>query len=81
MLGYLLLLLVIASGAAFVPLGVNLHVVNPILKVSWRVTNLIPFLSAIGIGQAYLEKEFQMREIFKRNNMINLIIAALAISI
>lgn len=47
--GYLLVSLVIASGAAFVPLGVNLDVVNPMLKVSWRVTGLLPFLSFIGL--------------------------------
>ena len=47
-IGYLLVGLVIASGSAFVPLGVALDVANPMLKVSWRVTGLLPFLSVIG---------------------------------
>jgi hypothetical protein len=47
--GILFLLIVIASGASFVPFGVNLKVTNPMLKVSWRVTNMVPFLAITGI--------------------------------
>lgn len=46
--GVFFLLMVIASGSAFVPFGVNLKVENPLLKVSWRVTNMVPFLGALG---------------------------------
>lgn len=52
-LGYLFVGLVIASGAAFVPLGVALEVSNPMLKVTWRVYALLPFLAIIGLTQAY----------------------------
>ena len=48
-IGYLLLATVIISGAAFVPLGVNLDLENPMLKVSWRVTGMLPFIGAMGI--------------------------------
>ena len=71
----------IASGASFVPFGVNLKVANPMLKVSWRVTNLIPFVAILGFVQAYFEQGFRMMSVFERKNCINLIIAALAISI
>ena len=80
MLGYVFLILVIASGASFVPFGVNLKVSNPMLKVSWRVTNLIPFVGLVGLGQAYAEKGFKMSSIFEKYNLINLVIAAFAIS-
>jgi hypothetical protein len=53
LIGYLLLVLVIASGASFVPLGVSLAVDNPMMKVSWRVTNMLPFLFIVGFWQAY----------------------------
>ena len=48
-IGVIFLAIVIASGAAFVPLGVNLNINNPLLKVSWRVTNMVPFLALVGI--------------------------------
>ena len=51
-MGYLFLILVIASGSAFVPLGVGLKVSNPMMKVSWRVNNMVPFLAIAGIYQA-----------------------------
>jgi hypothetical protein len=47
-LGYLFVFLVIASGASFVPLGVSLAVDNPMMKVSWRVMNMLPFLGIVG---------------------------------
>ena len=47
-IGYILLAIVIISGAAFVPLGVNLDLHNPMLKVSWRVTGMLPFLAVLG---------------------------------
>ncbi len=52
-IGYILLIIVIISGAAFVPLGVNLDLQNPMLKVSWRVTGMLPFLAVLGFYQAY----------------------------
>ena len=73
--------MVVASGASFVPFGVNLKVSNPMLKVSWRVTNMIPFLGVVGFIQAYKEPDFAMKAIFERENLVNLVIAALAISI
>jgi hypothetical protein len=61
-LGYLLVGMVIASGAAFVPLGVALDVANPMLKVSWRVIGLLPFLAIIGFAQAYqLRNQFDAK--------------------
>lgn len=47
-IGYILVGLVIASGAAFVPLGVALDVSNPMLKVLWRVATMLPFLGVLG---------------------------------
>ena len=64
LLGYVFVFLVIASGASFVPFGVALDVTNPVLKVSWRVTNLIPFLAVLGVGQAYYDKTFKMTDVF-----------------
>ena len=48
-LGIAFLVMVLLSGSAFVPLGVALNVSNPMMKVSWRVTNMIPFLGVLGI--------------------------------
>jgi len=48
-IGYFMVILVILSGSAFVPLGVSLDVANPLMKVSWRVTNMIPFLGVVGV--------------------------------
>lgn len=48
-IGFIFLFVVIISGAAFVPLGVNLKIPNPLLKVSWRVMNMVPFLAMVGI--------------------------------
>jgi len=78
--GYLFLCLVIASGASFVPLGVSLNVSNSMTKVSWRVVNMIPFLAIAGFFQARLAPNFRMMQAFERKNMINIIIAGLAIS-
>lgn len=48
-LGVLLIAMVILSGSAFVPLGVSLDVANPLLKVSWRISGLLPFLGILGL--------------------------------
>jgi hypothetical protein len=80
MLGFLLLGLVIASGAAFVPFGVALDVSNPMTKVSWRVTNMIPFLAIVGIWQAKQTRHFNMLMIFERSTLISIMVAAFAIS-
>ena len=48
MFGIALLAMVVMSGAAFVPFGVALNVSNPLMKVSWRVMNMIPFLAIAG---------------------------------
>ena len=82
-IGYLLLSTVILSGAAFVPLGVNLDLQNPMLKVSWRVTGMLPFIAILGLLQAYKHRrEFNMTACIKdRKNLLNIIIAAFAISL
>lgn len=49
-IGYVLVAMVIASGSAFVPLGVSLDVANPMLKVLWRVQTMIPFLAVLGVA-------------------------------
>ena len=56
-IGYILVGIVIFSGAAFVPLGVALDVDDPLLKVSWRISSLLPFLSIFGVIQALNTKE------------------------
>lgn len=78
--GYLFLVLVIASGASFVPLGVSLNVSNSMTKVSWRVVNMIPFLSIAGILQARFAPNFRMLQIFEKRNLVNICIASFAIS-
>jgi hypothetical protein len=82
--GYLLLGIVIASGSAFVPLGVSLEVSDPLLKVLWRVQTLLPFIAPLGLLQVYYA---QRDELFKPSdallnpkNLFNLVIAAFAIS-
>lgn len=85
--GYVLIGLVIASGAAFVPLGVSLDVANPMLKVSWRVTGLLPFLGILGFIQAYKTKMATQNDfdpissVLDKKNLINLVVAAFAISL
>ncbi len=52
--------MVIASGASFVPMGVALDVSNPMMKVSWRVMNMVPFLAILGVIQAMKTRDYQM---------------------
>jgi hypothetical protein len=82
-IGYLLVAIVIVSGAAFVPLGVNLDLENPMLKVTWRVTGMLPFIGAMGIFQGYQKRfEFDMGLVIRdKKNLVNIIIAAFAISL
>ena len=79
----MLVTIVILSGAAFVPLGVNLDLKNPMLKVSWRVTGMLPFIAILGFSQAYkYRRNFDMISSIKdRKNLLNMSIAALAISL
>lgn len=86
-MGYVLVCMVIASGAAFVPLGVALDVANPMLKVSWRVSSLLPFLGVLGFAQAHRTKvqtqgDFDpVKAITNVSNLVNLAMAAFAISL
>ncbi|TNV80073.1 hypothetical protein FGO68_gene16966 [Halteria grandinella] len=80
--GYVLLAMVIASGAAFVPLGVSLDVSNPMLKVSWRVSTMLPFISLLGLWQAFSTPNFDPKKaLLNPKTLQNLIIAAMAISL
>jgi len=80
LIGYLFLIVVILSGASFVPLGVALDVSNPMMKVSWRVMNMIPFLGLVGILQALKERDYKLRNIFNAENIKDLLIAAFCIA-
>ncbi len=82
-IGYILIVIVIISGSAFVPLGVALDVENPLLKVSWRISSLLPFLSVLGVIQALNTKEnFDLvNSIMDLNNLFDIMIAAISISL
>jgi hypothetical protein len=79
--------MVIASGAAFVPLGVSLDVANPMLKVLWRVSTMLPFLAVLGVAQAMRAQRLSegsfnpINAILDIDNFSNLFIAALCISL
>lgn len=80
MIGIILIVLVLLSGSAFVPLGVALDVSNPMMKVSWRVTNMIPFLGVLGIIQAAKSRYYKMMSIFEKDTFSSICIAAFAIA-
>lgn len=79
-IGYLFLLVVIISGASFVPLGVNLDVSNPLMKVSWRVMNMLPFLLVGGVLQAKRSRFFKMNSFLEKETLLNIVIASFCIA-
>jgi hypothetical protein len=74
MLGCFFLSIAMIAGAAILPINMKLPIENTILKITWRLINMMPFMIIFAIIQIKTDQTIKFKTMFSKQIVLELLL-------
>jgi drug/metabolite transporter (DMT)-like permease len=69
------------AGAAILPINMKLPIENTILKITWRLINMMPFMIIFAIIQIKTDQTIKLNSILSKQIVIEIILCSLVLNV